>query len=243
MGPSATVDFMQKIIRNTPAKTDQDHMRMIVEHNPYIPDRTTHLLKNGEDPTHSLLTCAKNLEHWGADFIVIPCNTAHAYVRTIQVHISVPIIHMIEEVLLHVQKNYPGTTRIGLLATTGTVMTDVYRHIFEKSGIKLIYPKEKYQGFVMEAIYGKNGVKAGFTKGKPKELLQIVAEELVKQCAQMLILGCTELPLILDDEDRLGVDAKKVPVLDATDVLANKCVDVILGLNNGKQKAEETILA
>ncbi len=78
MGPSATVDLMDKIIKNTPAKKDQGHIKMIVDHNPQIPDRTAHLLQNGEDPTIPLLTCARNLEQWGADFIAIPCNTAHS---------------------------------------------------------------------------------------------------------------------------------------------------------------------
>lgn len=106
MGPSATVDLMDKIIKNTPAKKDQGHIKMIVDHNPQIPDRTAYLLQNGEDPTIPLLTCARNLEQWGADFIAIPCNTAHAFVDEIQQNISIPIIHMIEEIFLYIQRVY-----------------------------------------------------------------------------------------------------------------------------------------
>jgi len=236
MGPSATVDLMDKIIKNTPAKKDQGHIKMIVDHNPQIPDRTAYLLQNGEDPTIPLLTCARNLEQWGADFIAIPCSTAHAFVDEIQQNISIPVIHMIKEVLLYMQRNYPQTKTAGLLATTGTVEIGVYHHAFEKAGKKLIHPNEKHQRFVMEAIYGKNGVKAGFTKGKPREALLKAAKELVKQGAQVLILGCTELPLILEENDAFKVDRKSVVVLDPTNILAKKCVNMILDLDHNNSK-------
>jgi len=91
VGPSATVDFMNKVIQNTPAKKDQDHIKMIVEQNPQIPDRTANLIHNQTDPTIALFSTCKKLEVAGANAIAIPCNTAHAFVKEIQEHLKVPI--------------------------------------------------------------------------------------------------------------------------------------------------------
>ncbi len=76
MGPDATVDFMAKVIALTPATKDQDHIRMIIDHNPKVPNRQTAILDNGEDPGPDLAATATRLDTAGADFLVIPCNTA-----------------------------------------------------------------------------------------------------------------------------------------------------------------------
>jgi aspartate racemase len=95
VGPSATVDFMKKIIQNTPATKDQDHIKMVVEQNPQIPDRTANIVWNETDPTIAMFSTCKRLEQEGADAIAIPCNTAHAFVKNIQEHLNIPILNML----------------------------------------------------------------------------------------------------------------------------------------------------
>ena len=228
LGPSATVDLMDKIIKNTPAQKDQDHFQMIVEHDPQIPDRTAHLLKGEEDPTISLYACAKKLEKREADFIAIPCNTAHAFIDRIQKHLSVPIINMIEEVIIYLKKHFSDTRTAGLLATTGTVTTGIYHTAFEKTGIQLISPDEAYQKLVMESIYGRKGIKAGYTEGDPKRNLFEATRHLVEKGAEVIILGCTELPLIIEQTNHCPLAGKTVAILDPTNILAKKCVHLVL---------------
>ncbi len=117
---------MEKIINNTPADRDQDHLEMVVEHHPQTPDRTAHLLQGGKDPLIPLFTCAKKLENRGADFIVIPCNTAHAFVDRMQSHLQIPIINMIEAVVDYIDTPHSGIQTAGLLATSGTIATGIY---------------------------------------------------------------------------------------------------------------------
>src|SRR5690606_850527 len=106
VGPSATVDLMNKIIAHTPARRDQDHIKMIVEQNPQIPDRTANLVYNEEDPTIAMFSTCKRLEAEGADVIAIPCNTAHAFVESIQQYLKIPIINMLDATVDHIVKIY-----------------------------------------------------------------------------------------------------------------------------------------
>lgn len=161
VGPSATVDFMDKIIRNTGAKKDQEHIKMIVEHNPQIPDRTRNLIGDGPDPTIALYAACRKLEASNAKIIAIPCNTAHAFVERIQPYLSIPIINMLYETVEHIKQHYNDRKVIGLLATDGTIKSKVYHDVIEKTEFSIVVPEEKYQAKVMNAIYGEKGVKAG----------------------------------------------------------------------------------
>jgi len=102
MGPEATCDLFHKIIRVTPRfkpiRRDQDHLRVIVDSNPLIPDRTAAILEGGEDPVPQLQETARNLERAGAGLIAMPCNTAHYFWDQVQAAVGIPVLHMMEEV-------------------------------------------------------------------------------------------------------------------------------------------------
>ena len=134
---------------------------------------------------------------------------------------------MIEEVEKYVARNYFQATKIGLLATSGTVKTGIYHRVFAKTRFQLVTPDEIHQELVMQAIYGAHGVKAGFTRGEPKNKLLQVASFLVRQGAEVLILGCTELPLLLEESEKYPIAGKEVAILDPTNVLAKKCVSLV----------------
>lgn len=226
IGPAATVDFMQKIVRNTPAERDQDHVRLIVDHNPQIPDRTANLVGNGTDPTLALYSACKRLEANGASAVAMPCNTAHAYVERIQASLSIPIVNMLSETVRHISTHWPGHTKVGLLATSGTVASGVYHEAARGSLLELIIPDAEHQALVMETIYGSQGVKAGFTDGQCKLSLLKALEHLVNRDVRVIILGCTELPLVLPEHAAFEVAGKTAVLLDPTAILARRCVSL-----------------
>lgn len=228
VGPAATVDFMGKVVKNTPAGRDQDHIKMVVEQNPQIPDRTANLLHNATDPTVAMYSTCKRLEDEGADAIAIPCNTAHAYVERIQDHLRIPIINMLTETIDFIQRTYGSSRQVGLLATSGTLQSRVYHCAAERVGLDLLVPDDAAQALVMRSIYGERGVKAGHTSGPCKDDLLTAAAHLVECGATILILGCTELPLVLPQSDGLLIGTTRVALVDPTTVLARRCVALAL---------------
>ncbi|WP_297490071.1 aspartate racemase [Thermococcus sp.] len=220
MGPLATADLFRRIVEKTPAKRDQDHPRIIIYNNPKIPDRTAFILGHGEDPRPELITSAKKLEECGADFIIMPCNTAHFFAEDIQRAIKVPLVSMVEETAERVREM--GIKRVGLMATEGTIRGRVYHRALERRGIKLVLPDENDQKLVMKGIY--EGVKAGNVE-LGRELLLKVARKLEER-AEGIIAGCTEVSVALKPEDL------KVPLIDPMDVIAEKAVKLALGLED-----------
>lgn len=121
LGPDATVDLFKKILRNTSAKTDQEHLRIIIDCNPKIPDRTRAILGGGESPGEALKETAKNLERAGAGLIIIPCNTAHYWIEDVRKTVKIKVIDMLDETAQEIASKYPRIKRVGLLASKGTV--------------------------------------------------------------------------------------------------------------------------
>ena len=220
MGPLATAELFRRIVVKTPAKRDQDHPRIIIYNNPKIPDRTAFILGNGEDPRPELIASARKLESWGADFIIMPCNTAHFFAETIQKAIKIPLVNMVEETAKVVQEM--GLRKVGLLATDGTIKGLVYHRALLKHGIQIAVPNKVDQEKVMRAIYA--GVKAGNLELGKKLLLE-VAKRLEKR-SDGIIAGCTEVSVALRPEDL------SVPLIDPMDVIAEKAVRLALGLED-----------
>lgn len=224
VGPAATVDFLQKVVRSTPSRKDQDHLRLLVEQNPQIPDRTEHLVGDGMDPTLALYATCKKLQAGQADLIAIPCNTAHAFVAAIQPELDIPIMNMLTVTVKHIREAFPALRKVGLLATSGTVSSGVYRRELEDHGLQEVVPSPQEQTRVMNAIYGPEGVKAGFTSASGIADMDAAIDDLVAQGAQIIILGCTELPLLLPDPERVTATGNRVTLVDPTDILAKRCV-------------------
>jgi aspartate racemase len=215
MGPEATIDLFYKIIKSTPAGKDQEHLRIIIDNNPKIPDRTAAILGKGEDPLPALQETARNLEKAGADFIIIPCNTAHYFLPLIQESVKIPILNIIEETAKETRKRIPQIQKVGLLASIGIYEMEIYHQQFKKFNIEVISPEEKDKEEVMKAIYA---VKAGnLSEGIKRSILKI-AQKLIDKGAEVIIAGCTEIPLILKEGD------VSVLLIDPTQVLAKAAV-------------------
>lgn len=192
MGPLATADLFQKIIQHTQAQRDQDHLRVLIDNNTNIPDRTAAILQGGDSPVPQLTASARGLEAMGADLLIMPCNTAHYYYDQVQAAVGIPVLHMIDLTCQALQRR--GVSKAGLLATDGTLQTGIYQQHFANSGIQLLEPAGQAQQAVMDVIY--RGVKAGNTAYDTAAFCRTM-DDLLEQGAQTLILGCTELPLAM----------------------------------------------
>ena len=190
MGPLATADLFEKIVGHTKASCDQEHLHVVIDSNTNIPDRTAALLHGGADPLPELVKSAGRLEKMGADVLIMPCNTAHNYYDGIAAAVSVPVLHMVRLTAQALVER--GVKKAGLLATDGTVRTGIYQKSFAGSGVELLTPDEAGQRAVMEMIY--QGVKAGDMAFDAQPARQAM-ERLLAAGAEVLILGCTELPL------------------------------------------------
>ncbi len=219
MGPEATGDLFLKIVRATPAERDQDHLRIIVDSIPQIPDRTAAILGKAQDPGPVLEAAARRLESWGAELIVIPCNTAHYYRPRVASAVRVPVLDIMEATALCIARDHQGVTTVGVLASTGTLNMGLYRNAFARHGLTEVVPSPAAQELVMQAIYG---VKAG-RHDEPKALLKRASADLIAHGAQAIVAGCTEVPIALAPEDI------PVPYVDATLALAQDAVRVALG--------------
>ncbi|MGF6966976.1 aspartate racemase [Paraburkholderia sp. WC7.3g] len=229
IGPAATVDFMDKLVRHTPAARDQDHIRIMVEQNPQIPDRTAALLARGDDPTLALYAACKTLEEGGADLIAMPCNTAHAFIERLQPALRVPIVNMLGCTADYLRETFPGLREVGVLATSGTLASRVYEQALDARGFVQIAPSAAAQARLMNAIYGPRGAKAGQTSGECCDDLAAAVDDLVARGVQVIVLACTELPLLLREPVLVCPGGRVVRLVDPTDVLARRCVAYALG--------------
>jgi aspartate racemase len=201
MGPEATAYFFSLIIKHTAASKDQEHAAVLIYNLPQIPERTAAVLGRGPSPVPLLRKGVRTLARARADFIVIPCVTVHGFLADIRKASPVPVLSLLDETLASVRRTKHGLKRAGLLASTGTVRSGLFASTFAKAGVEVITPSEKDQAKLMEAIFGRRGIKAGFAGGIPRRLVLGVAGRLVKEGAEALIAGCTEIPLVLRDED------------------------------------------
>jgi aspartate racemase len=220
MGPEATAELYIDIIRATKVQRDQDHRRVIIDSNAKIPDRTPAILGTGPSPLPMLVETGLNLQRAGADFILIPCNTAHYFHADLQKKLKIPILHMIRISAEKTKKKHPDVTRAGLLASDGTLKSRLYHNNWGEQGIEILEPEKRTQKNVMEAIY--QYIKRGDLE-PGRKLLYDASQELIKKGAEAIICGCTEVSIVLHDGDLT------VPVLDPMQDLAEEAVRISAG--------------
>jgi aspartate racemase len=219
MGPAATVDFLRRIVEATQARCDQEHVRVLVDSDPRVPDRTAFLLGVGTDPRPALIRMARGLEHGGAELLVMPCNTAHAFADDIAAAVSIPLVDWPGVVADAVAAS--RVSRAGLLATSGTVVAGIYQRALGSRGVEVVTPGEAEQEMLMAAIYGEEGIKVVGPDSRPaRELVAERARRLVARGADGVVLGCTELSALHGARPL----EPGVPVFDAADIVARHVV-------------------
>ena len=192
MGPAATADMFQKFIQLTPAHCDQEHIPLVISSIPDIPDRTTSILHEGESPLPAMEEYMHGLERVGAKCIIIACNTAHYWYNDLKKKCNVDLLNIIDSTISEILST--GKNKVGILATDATLSTQLYQKTLEKCGITCLIPEKSSQKQVMESIYL---YKSGEIE-KSEELMLIQRDELINRGAEIIILGCTEVPLILE---------------------------------------------
>ncbi len=218
MGPEAGAYFYGLLLKHTRAVKDQEHIFAVLWSDPRVPDRTAAILGKGPSPLPQLVAGAKGLKRAGADFLVIPCVTAHYFLKEFKKASPLPIVSLLEESARLIRRRYPRLGCAGLLASSGTVQSGLFQKALAGAGVRVLVPSELEQKKVMAAIYGPGGIKAGITAGRPRALLRSVASNLIRRGAKAIVAGCTEVPLALGEKD--------LPVLflDPMDIAARACV-------------------
>jgi len=221
MGPEATVDLMRRVIYATPAKDEIDHIRMVIDSNPKIPSRIKAIIEGtGESPAPYMVEIARNLSAYGAEFLAIPCNTAHCYYDEVRSAVDIPILNMVELTVESVIKQNPGIRTVGLLASTAVLKTALYMGRFKEKGVDTIYPSAGLQDQIMASI---GEIKTGRYGREVEEALRSAADELIGKKAEVLIVACTELSIISHAIDT------GVKLYDASQVLAEGIVRMARG--------------
>jgi len=218
MGPEATSLFFQRIVQYTPANSDQEHLKIIIYNDPKIPDRTEAIVNNGVSPIEKAREGLLFLERSNVDLIAIPCVTIHYFFDELVKFINTPILNIVQETASYIKETYPDIKRVGILATTGTIKGYIFQKIFHPQDLEIIMPGDNGQKILMESIYGRNGIKAGITVGHPKQQIITVAQDLVRNGAEIIVGGCTEIPILLGQVDL------QVPFMDTLVILAQAVI-------------------
>ncbi len=191
MGPMATVYFYELVTAHTKVAKDQDHIDMVISSKATTPDRTKYILgKSDEDPFVIMEADAQRLVVFGAEVIAVPCNTAHYFYKRLHKVIPVPVLNMVGDTVR--QEKEKGRTKVGILATDGTIETRTYQRVCEEQGLDYMVPDEAGQQLIMSIIYDD------IKKNKPPTMEHFftAVEPLWQAGCQSLILGCTELSLL-----------------------------------------------
>jgi len=216
LGPEATLELCRRILQHTPARNDQEHLHVIIDCNPKIPDPNDAIMLEGAPSSiPALCETARNLEQCGADFIVIPCNTAHIFLAEIRAAVHVLVLSMVSEVVSALRRSLPDVRKVGLLASPAVAATGLYARPLAEAGVETILPDAAGQAAVHEIIFK---IKAGDKGSAVRVRLEEVAKNLAMDGARAVLLACTELPLVAGPKDLC------LPALDTVDILARAAI-------------------
>ena len=215
LGPEATLDFFGKLLQATNAQTDQEHLHIIINNNPKVPNRHASIAGTGPSCIPALLDSARALERAGVDFLVMACNTAHAYEADIKAAVAPPFISIIDESVKACLEHSPKPQKVGLLAADGCLETELYQKQLEAQGMKYLLPGSNEQAQLMDLIFK---VKANRVDNKVKRDMKALADSLIRQDADLILAACTEVPLVLAE----GSLSK--PMLSSTNALVEATI-------------------
>ena len=207
MGPAASAEYVARLVAQTTASCDQEHIPFVLWNEPRIPDRSTSI-RNGDDkPLPFLLQGIQVLKAVGCSMIVIPCNTAHFWYDEL-VKLKVPIVHIVDSVANELRDiNVVGT--IGVIATQGTIQSELYQNRLTDWAC-IVPTQEEITTLVQPSI---ELIKAGDLV-KSHTMIMTVVDSLISRGAQAVVLGCTELPLAVRDTNQNGI-----PLINSIDSL------------------------
>lgn len=204
MGPAATADFLARLAANSGAVDDSEQPRVLIDSNPYVPDRNAARAGVGESPGPALAAMARGLVAAGAEVLAMPCNAAHGWALDASTATTVPFVDMIEAAVAEVAALQPRPRAVGLLAVAATLDGRIYHHRLEDAGIAVVEcDRTGLQDLVSR-------IKAGDTGANVAIAMRALAADLAARGAEAIIAACTEVPLVL------AAAAVPVPFIDAT---------------------------
>ena len=215
MGPEATVAFLGRLLASTPAERDQDHLHVLVDSNPAVPDRNRAVAGTGPSPAPVLAEMARRLESAGAELLVMPCNAAHAFAGAVVGAVGVPFLSILDATVAATRHRHPEAASVGVLAAQGALDAHLYRDAFAARGIRTIEPEGASRERFMELLYR---IKRGDKGAEVRTAMSALAAGLVEQGAEAIVAGCTEVPLVL------AADDVAVPLVDSLEALARATV-------------------
>ena len=218
MGPEATLNCFAKILAHTPASKDQDHLRILIDDNPKIPDRTAAILHDGPSPGPAVQESCRALERAGADFIIIPCVTVHYFWDEYAPQSPIPVISLLDVVAGAIKSNHPDFSKVGLMGTDGTVQSGIFQKRLAAEGIETLVCGTGAQKSVMQAIYDLKASPDAAMRQSVTERFAAAAAGLLGAGAQGVIAGCTEIPLGLEQQNVAA------PYFDSLDLLARAAI-------------------
>lgn len=214
MGPMATVNFFEKIVELTSAKKDQDHIPILIYNNTQIPDRSAYLLADGQSPVEALIETAKKLENMGADFLAMPCNTAHYFYEEMVKDLEIPLLNMIDLSVEELMRVHPK--KVCVLGTKGTLCLRLYQDKLDQASIPYYELNNEEIELVNSIIY--DIVKKN-TYPKDIEPIRTFLDDLRdNKEVDYFLLACTELPIFFSHYQL------SYKVIDPTEILASACI-------------------
>jgi aspartate racemase len=218
MGPLATADFLRKLVKKTPASVDQEHIPVMLYGDCTTPDRTASIVGAGDSPLPQLLEGVRFLNRAGAKAICVPCNSAHCWFDEMQAASDVPIFHIVRASAGQVRRKNPDAKVVGVLSTLGTYSTGIYKSALEMLGYAVVSPTmEEFETLVSPGIAmvkANNWMEA-------EAAYETAAQRLTERGAEMIILGCTEIPFGMERQYR----ANPSRFVDSNDALAEAVID------------------
>ena len=218
MGPAASAEFMVRLVTQTPAKKDQDHIPTILWSDTTVPDRSTSM-RNGDDlPLPYLLNGIQGLVSSGCNLIVIPCNTAHLWFKEMEKQASwhAKIVHIVDSVADALRDVNVVDSKIGVMGTQATIELGLYQYRLNKLGWECIAPtKEEMDTLVQPAI---DLIKANQIE-QAHPMLMTVIHSLINKGANAVVLGCTEIPLSVREDI-----VQDTPIINSIDSLVKSAI-------------------
>ena len=216
MGPEATVEFMRRLIAAIPAGDDAEHLHVIADNNPKVPSRIKALIEGGgEDPTPVLVEMSRKLEAAGADFLTIPCNTAHYYLPAIIRSVRIPVLDVVALTIAKLRSLSPTPRRIGVLASPAVRLVDIFEKRLTAAGFSVLFPDIETESQLLTLI---RAVKADHVTPSLQRKFVAIARLLTEDGADALLVACTELSL-------LPAPPVARPVIDTLDILVEATVE------------------
>jgi len=214
MGPAASAEYITRLIQQTQATCDQEHIPFVLWNEPRTPDRSTSL-RNGDDrPLPYLLQGIQILKDAGCNFVVIPCNTAHFWYDEL-IKFRVPIIHIVDSVAYSLCDADVNSGTIGIMGTQATIELGLYQNRLTDWDC-IIPTQEEMDNIVQPAI---DLVKAG-DMIKSHTMLMSVVDSLITRGARAVVLGCTEIPLAIRENNHNGR-----PLINSIDSLVKAAIN------------------